>query len=79
MLSEWLTTVLATFAGLIPITNPWSTAVVFLALTARLSDDERKRQGTLACLYALVVLWVFLLAGAHSIPDLLAIATASRS
>ena len=64
MLSDWVTTVLATFAGLLPITNPWSTAVVFLALTARLSDDERKRQGTLACLYALIVLWVFLFAGA---------------
>jgi multiple antibiotic resistance protein len=64
MLSDWLTTVLATFAGLLPIANPWSTAVVFLALTARLSDDERQRQGTLACLYALIVLWVFLFAGA---------------
>lgn len=64
MLTEWLTTVLATFAGLLPIANPWSTAVVFLALTARMTETERKREGTLACLYALGVLWVFLFAGA---------------
>lgn len=64
MLSHWLTTVLATFAGLLPIVNPFSTAVVFLALTARLSDEERKRQGTLSSFYALGVLWTFLFAGA---------------
>lgn len=64
MLSDWLTTVLATFAGLLPIVNPWSTAVVFLALTARLSEQDRRRQATLASLYALGVLWVFLFAGA---------------
>jgi multiple antibiotic resistance protein len=64
MLGDWLTTVLATFAGLLPIANPFSTAVVFLALTARLSEAARERQATLACLYALGVLWLFLFAGA---------------
>ncbi len=64
MLSDWLTTILATFAGLLPIANPFSTAVVFLALTARLSEDDRERQARLASLYALGVLWVFLFAGA---------------
>jgi multiple antibiotic resistance protein len=64
MLGDWLTTVLATFAGLLPIANPFSTAVVFLALTARLSETARERQATLACLYALGVLWLFLFAGA---------------
>lgn len=64
MIGDWLTTILATFAGLLPIANPFSTAVVFLALTARLSEDARERQATLACLYALGVLWVFLFAGA---------------
>jgi multiple antibiotic resistance protein len=64
MIGDWLTTVLATFAGLLPIVNPWSTAVVFLALTVRLSDEDRQRQATLASLYALGVLWVFLFAGA---------------
>ena len=64
MIGDWLTTVLATFAGLLPIVNPWSTAVVFLALTVRLSDEDRQRQATLASLYALGVLWTFLFAGA---------------
>lgn len=64
MISDWLTTILATFAGLLPIANPFSTAVVFLALTARLSEDDRERQALLASLYALGVLWVFLFAGA---------------
>jgi multiple antibiotic resistance protein len=61
---DWLTTVLATFAGLLPIVNPFSTAVVFLALTARMTDAERQRQAALACGYAAGVLWVFLFAGA---------------
>jgi len=64
VIGDWLTTILATFAGLLPIANPFSTAVVFLALTARLSEDARERQAMLACLYALGVLWVFLFAGA---------------
>ncbi len=46
---EWLTTILATFAGLCPIVNPFSMAVVFLAITANLSDAERQRQVFLAC------------------------------
>lgn len=64
MLGDWLTTVLATFAGLLPIVNPFSTAAVFLAITGHLSDAERRRQALLACVYATVVLWVFLFGGA---------------
>ena len=64
MAGEWLTTVLATFAGLLPIVNPFSTAAVFLAITARMSEPERRRNALLACLYATGVLWVFLFAGA---------------
>ena len=44
MLGDWLTTVLATFAGLLPIVNPFSTAMVFLALTVRMTEPERQRQ-----------------------------------
>ncbi len=44
--------------------NPFSTAAVFLAITARLSEPDRRRQATLACLYATAVLLVFLFAGA---------------
>lgn len=54
----------ATFVGLLPIVNPFSTSAVFLALTGRLSKAERQRQATLACCYATGVLWVFLFAGA---------------
>jgi multiple antibiotic resistance protein len=64
MLVDWLTIILATFAGLLPIVNPFSTAAVFLGLTARLSDEERRLQATRACLYATGVLLVFLFAGA---------------
>lgn len=64
MTVHWLTMILATFAGLLPIVNPFSTAAVFLALTGRLSDEDRQRQATLACLYATGVLLVFLFAGA---------------
>ena len=64
MLGDWLTTVLATFAGLLPIVNPFSTAMVFLALTVRMTEPERQRQAALACGYAAGVLWVFLFAGA---------------
>ena len=64
MWSDWLTTVLATFAGLLPIVNPFSTAAVFLALTGHMSDGERRRQATLACVYATGVLLVFLFGGA---------------
>ncbi len=64
MLVDWLTTVLATLTGLLPIVNPFGTAAVFLALTGRMSDTERQRQATLACLYATGVLLVFLFAGA---------------
>lgn len=64
MSGDWFTTVLATFAGLLPIVNPFSTAAVFLAITARFSERERRRQAMLACLYATGVLLVFLFAGA---------------
>lgn len=57
--------------------NPFSTAAVFLAITARLSEPDRRRQATLACLYALGVLiavTIGMAAGAESSADLLAIA-----
>jgi multiple antibiotic resistance protein len=64
MPNEVATTVLATFVGLFPIVNPFSTAAVFLAITGSLSDADRERQARLACLYATCVLWVFLFGGA---------------
>jgi len=63
-MSDWLTTVLATFAGLFPIVNPFSAAVVFLAITAHMDDAERRRQALLACCWATGLLWAFLFGGA---------------
>lgn len=64
MIQHLLETVLATFAGLLPIANPFSTAVVFLALSRRFSAQHRRRQAWLASLYMVLVLWSFLFAGA---------------
>ena len=64
MPADLVTTVLATFVGLFPIVNPFSTAAVFLGITANLSDAERRRQARLACVYATGVLLVFLFGGA---------------
>jgi len=62
-MSEWLTSILATFAGLFPIVNPFSTAALFLAITANLTGAERKRQVLLACCFATGVLLVCLFGG----------------
>lgn len=64
MLREVLETALATFAGLLPIANPFSTAVVFLALARRFSVTHRRDQAWKSSLYMAIVLWAFLFAGA---------------
>ena len=64
MLGEWVATALGTFVGLLPITNPFSTAVVFLAITRRFSPERQRQQATLACLSMAAVLGVFLFTGA---------------
>jgi multiple antibiotic resistance protein len=64
VLENLLMTVFATFVGLLPIVNPFSTAVVFLAVTGQQSEEDRRRLATLACLYATGVLLAFLFAGA---------------
>jgi small neutral amino acid transporter SnatA (MarC family) len=50
VLREVLETALATFAGLLPIANPFSTAVVFLALSRRFSASHRSQQAWRASL-----------------------------
>jgi multiple antibiotic resistance protein len=64
VLREVIETALATFAGLLPIANPFSTAVVFLALSRRFSAQHRGEQAWRASLYMVLVLWTFLFAGA---------------
>jgi multiple antibiotic resistance protein len=64
VIRDVLETVLATFAALLPIANPFSTAVVFLAIARQFSAAHKERQARLAALYMALVLWSFLFAGA---------------
>jgi multiple antibiotic resistance protein len=48
---------------LIPIANPFSTAPMFLSLTANFEKSERKRAAKLSCMYMFLVLVTFLLFG----------------
>ncbi len=53
-----------TVAGLLPVMNPFSTAPLFVSLTASMTPERRKAQAIKACLYAFAILVTFLLAGA---------------
>jgi multiple antibiotic resistance protein len=64
MIQEWFTTALVTFVAILPIANPFSTAVVFLTITEGFSEERRLQQAWLACVYMAAVLIVFLVAGA---------------
>jgi len=48
---------------LLPITNPFSTAPLFVSLTAKFDKKRQKQQALLACVYAFGILAVFLLLG----------------
>ncbi len=63
-MSALLTLALATFAALFPIVNPFSTAPVFAALTARFSTERRKQQARMAILFMISILLTTLVAGA---------------
>jgi multiple antibiotic resistance protein len=56
--------VLLTFGALLPIMNPFSTAPLFVSLTANFEPRRRQAQAAKACIYAFAILVVFLLAGA---------------
>ncbi len=64
MLLDLLGTTVGTFVGLLPIANPFSTAVVFLAITQKFSSIEAQNQARRACIFMAVVLLVSLFAGA---------------
>src|SRR4051794_18718215 len=53
-----------TVGALLPIMNPFSTAPLFLSLTAKMNPTKRDREARMACIYAFVILVVFLLLGA---------------
>ena len=50
--------------GIVPIVNPFSTAPVFISMTAHFSDQDRRKTATMACLYMGLLLLVFLFLGA---------------
>jgi multiple antibiotic resistance protein len=53
-----------TIGALVPIMNPFSTAPLFVSLTAGMDAAARRRQAFMGCLYAFAILVVFLLLGA---------------
>ena len=55
--------IILTVGGLLPIMNPFSTAPLFIGLTAGMDRRARNRQALLACIYAFGILVVFLLLG----------------
>ncbi len=48
---------------LLPIINPVSTAVLLLGISGHLTEEERNRQITMACVYMTGILLAFLIAG----------------
>ena len=58
--------------GLLPIMNPLSTVPLFLALTKRMPEPQKRRQAFVACLYAFAILAAFLFLG-HGIIKLFGI------
>ena len=52
-----------TVGALFPIMNPFSTAPLFLSLTANCDREWRNRQALMACVYAFAILLLFLLLG----------------
>lgn len=63
MMSELITILLGTVAGLLPIANPFSTAVVFLSLTGTRSTAQKDKIARMTCVYMTGILLVFLIAG----------------
>jgi multiple antibiotic resistance protein len=57
-------TVALTIGALLPIMNPFSTAPLFVSLTAGWTKQRRNREALLACIYAFAILVTFLLLGA---------------
>jgi len=56
-------TVALTIGVLLPIMNPFSTAPLFVSLTANFDPVRRKHQAFMACIYAFCILAAFLLVG----------------
>lgn len=55
--------IILTVGTLFPIMNPFSTAPLFVTLTASFSAERRRHEARMACIYAFSILVVFLLLG----------------
>jgi multiple antibiotic resistance protein len=63
MTSNFLSYIGWTVGTLLPIINPISAAGMLIGITGQLSNAERNRQITMACIYMTAILLSFLLAG----------------
>jgi multiple antibiotic resistance protein len=63
LIQAFLETIALTVGALVPIVNPFSTAPLFVSLTAGFDAARRQRTALLACAYAFAILAVFLLLG----------------
>jgi multiple antibiotic resistance protein len=64
IINLFLEAIALTIGALLPIINPFSTAPLFVSLSAGFDDAHRNRQALLGCLYAFILLVGFLLGGA---------------
>jgi multiple antibiotic resistance protein len=64
LIQTFVETIALTVGALLPIMNPFSTAPLFVSLTANFEPRRRDGQAIKACIYAFAILVVFLLAGA---------------
>ncbi len=62
-ISIFLEALVLTISALFPIMNPFSTAPLYVSLTAGFDPKKRKQQAVRACIYAFAILTVFLLLG----------------
>ena len=58
-----LEAIVLTIGALLPIINPFSTAPLFVSLTANFDNARRRQQALLGCVYAFMILATFLLVG----------------
>jgi multiple antibiotic resistance protein len=63
LISIFLEALVLTIGALFPIMNPFSTAPLYVSLTAGFDPKRRRRQAVMACVYAFCILATFLLLG----------------
>ncbi len=62
-MADWFNIIIATVVALLPITNPVSTAALFMSITSGKTQEVRRRQALKASVYAFGILLVFLITG----------------